>query len=100
MISAIRAWRCVPNVLIPAWYALKLTAVTPSEASARASNELLINSPAESSVSTSRGSTTLWLFVTSRAISNILSVDFPIADTTTTNRAPLSRLTRIRRATD
>ena len=87
--STIFALVCVVSVMMPAWLPVNDAASTPSSASAMHSSDIVIRSPAVSSMSSSRAGVTE---LTSSAIRMSSSVVLPIAETTTTTSSPFWRV--------
>ena len=94
--SRISALPCSAVVRMPAWDPVKLTAGTSRASIAIATSAIEIRSPAVRSMSISRGcgASEIWV---ARSINP--SVDFPIAETTTTTSLPAWYVSTTRRAT-
>ena len=87
--SRIFALPCALSVMMPTWLPVKLMASTPRSASAIQSRDIDTRSPVVSNMSISRPGCTV---DTSFASFSKLSVDLPIAETTTTTPAPCCRV--------
>ncbi len=96
VMSMIRAFPCVPVVMMPACEPVSERAYDPRSWIAIASSAALIRSPAVSSMSSSRGA---GCGDTCRARSISSSVVSPIAEMTTTTSLPSCFVAMIRRAT-